>query len=118
MLRGIGVDNVEVARVERIIAAGDAFAKKVLTPREFAQYQQLAGRRQAEYLGGRFSLKEAFSKAWGTGIGREVGLQDVETLWDEKGKPATRSPKFPGKIFSSISHDKNEIVTFVALEEN
>lgn len=117
MIFGVGIDAVEVERVTKILAKGDSFAKKVLTPREFAQYQKLEGKRQIEYLGGRFSVKEAFSKAMGTGLGQAIGLHDVETLWDESGNPVTTSVKFDGKIFSSITHDSNEIVTLVVLEK-
>ncbi|MDF7639484.1 holo-ACP synthase [Lactobacillus sp. ESL0791] len=117
MIKGVGIDVVEVARVKKIVARGDSFAKKVLTPNEFAQYKKMQGKRKVEYLGGRFSLKESFSKAMGTGLGKEVGLQDVETLWNDVGHPVMTSTKFSGKIFPSISHDNHEIVTLVVLEE-
>ncbi|WEV70605.1 holo-ACP synthase [Lactobacillus sp. ESL0785] len=117
MIFGVGIDAVEVERVAKIVAKGDNFAKKVLTAKEFTQYQQLQGKRQVEYLGGRFSIKEAFSKAMGTGLGKEVGLQDVETLWDNVGHPVTTSTKFNGKIFPSITHDNHEIITLVVLEK-
>ena len=60
MIKGVGVDAVEVARVKKIVDHGDNFAKKVLTPNEFAQYQKMVGKRKVEYLGGRFSLKDSF----------------------------------------------------------
>ncbi|WP_409578813.1 4'-phosphopantetheinyl transferase superfamily protein [Streptococcus sp.] len=37
-------------------------------------------------MAGRWSAKEAFTKALGTGVGR-VGFQDIEILTDEKGAP-------------------------------
>lgn len=117
MIKGIGIDSVEVERVKKIIDKGDAFAKKVLTKKELAQYQKMKGKRKVEYLGGRFSLKESFSKAMGTGLGKYVGFQDVETLWNDLGHPVTTSTKFAGNIFSSITHDNHEIITFVVLEE-
>ena len=118
MIKGVGIDSVEVERIKKIVDKGDSFAKKVLTPNEFAQYQKMKGKRKVEYLGGRFSLKESFSKAMGTGLGKYVGFQDVETLWDDLGHPVMTSTKFDGKIFPSITHDKQEIITFVVLEEN
>ncbi|WEV41136.1 holo-ACP synthase [Lactobacillus sp. ESL0681] len=117
MIYGVGIDVIEVARVAKIVAKGDNFAQKVLTADEFTQYQRLHGKRKVEYLGGRFSIKESFSKALGTGLGKHVGLQDVETLWDDLGHPVTTSNKFAGKIFPSISHDNHEIVTLVVLEK-
>ena len=62
MIKGVGIDSIEVERIQKIVAKGDAFAKKVLTPNEFNQYQKMKGKRKVEYLGGRFSLKESFSK--------------------------------------------------------
>lgn len=117
MIKGVGIDAIEVERVEKIVARGDRFAKRVLTPAEFAQYEKMTGKRKVEYLGGRFSLKESFSKAMGTGLGIEIGFQDVETLWDDLGHPVMTSTKFAGKIFPSITHDNHEIITLVVLEE-
>ena len=94
MIKGVGIDSIEVERIKKIVAKGDSFAKKVLTPKEFAQYQKMKGKRKVEYLGGRFSLKESFSKAMRTGLG-----------------------KYDGNIFPSITHDNHEIITFVVLEE-
>ncbi|MBA1393330.1 holo-[acyl-carrier-protein] synthase, partial [Lactobacillus sp. XV13L] len=79
MIVGVGIDAVEVERMAKIVVKGDGFARKVLTAKEFAQYERMTGKRKVEYLGGRFSLKESFSKAMGTGLGKEIGLRDVET---------------------------------------
>lgn len=117
MIVGVGIDAVEVERVAKIVAKGDNFAKRALTPKEFAQYQKMQGKRKVEYLGGRFSIKEAFSKAMGTGLGKSLGLQDVETLWDDLGHPVTTSTKFDGNIFPSITHDNHEIITLIVLEK-
>ena len=38
MIKGEGIDSVEVERVKKIVDKSDSFAKKVLTPNEFAQY--------------------------------------------------------------------------------
>lgn len=51
MIKGVGIDSVEVKRVAKIVERGDSFAKKVLTPNEFAQYQKMKGKRKVEYLG-------------------------------------------------------------------
>lgn len=117
MIKNIGVDQIEVDRIAKIVDRGDGFARKVLTDQEFAQYQDLTHKRKIEYLGGRFAVKEAFSKAWGTGIGQAVSFEDVETLRTESGAPVTTSRIFTGRIFSSIAHDDHEIVAVVVLEE-
>lgn len=117
MIKGVGIDGVEVERVRKIVAKGDSFAKKVLTPNEFNQYTKMKGKGKVEYLGGRFSLKESFSKAMGTGLGKYVSFQDVETLWDKLDHPVMTSTKYDGNIFPSITHDNHEIITMVVLED-
>ncbi|EEX27274.1 putative holo-[acyl-carrier-protein] synthase [Lactobacillus jensenii SJ-7A-US] len=94
----------------------DLFAKKVLTPKELQVYHALKGRRQLEFLAGRFSVKESFSKAWGTGLG-EVSFQDVETLNASNGRPITTSTLYNGRILVTISHDLDTCITFVELED-
>lgn len=117
MIKGIGIDILDLDRVERLIKKGNGFAKKVLTPAEYDQYKAYSGRRQVEYLGGRFSAKESFSKALGTGIGASVGFQDIEVLSIESGQPLMTSTKFSGKILVSISHEKKYVITQVLLED-
>ena len=117
-VRGIGIDILDLDRVKRLQEKlGDRFAKRVLTPNEFEKYKEYKGQRQIEYLGGRFSSKESFSNAYGTGLGKEVGFQDIEVLQDEIGHPIMTSSKFSGKILVSISHERKYVVTQVLLEE-
>ncbi|MDN6028460.1 MAG: holo-ACP synthase [Lactobacillus sp.] len=117
MIRGVGIDTVVAARIEKVVSQGDHFAHGVLTDKEYALYQPLKFGRKVEFLAGRFSVKESFSKAFGTGLGKAVGLKDVETLWDEKGNPVTTSTVYHGQIHVSISHDGQQIVTIVILED-
>ena len=61
-----------------------------------------------EYLTGRWSAKEAFSKAMGTGIG-PVGFQELEILNDAHGAPIFPSLLF-WKVWISISHKGDLVV--------
>ena len=70
MIKGHGIDIEEISSIQKVYEKNARFAKKVLTAAEFARFEELSGRRKMEYLAGRWSAKEAFSKAWGTGIGR------------------------------------------------
>ena len=118
MIKGIGIDILDLDRIKKIIAKGDLFAKKVLTDTEFLQYKGYSGQRQAEYLGGRFSCKESFSKAYGTGIGKQISFKDIEVLQKDSCQPVMTCNKFSGKIFVSISHETKYVITEVLLEEN
>lgn len=78
----VGVDIIEVERLARGLARyGDRFCDRFFTPRE----QEQCARRPAS-LAGRFAVKEAVSKALGTGIG-DIAWKEVEIVNDERGRP-------------------------------
>ncbi|RKP48809.1 holo-[acyl-carrier-protein] synthase [Cohnella endophytica] len=89
MIVGIGLDVVELARMEKLLsgAAGRRFVERVLTAREREHLSNLRPRRALEYVSGRFAAKEAVVKALGCGIGAKVGFHDIEVLPDALGKP-------------------------------
>lgn len=104
MIQGIGIDAVELPRIKKIIEEKPRFITRVLTENEKKLFDALPAKRQVEFLAGRFACKEAFSKAWGTGIGA-VTFQDIEVLVNEKGAPiVTKSPFKEGTVFVSITH--------------
>ena len=92
MIFGHGIDLQEISAIKKAYDRNPRFAKKVLTPKEWERFESLSGNRQISYLAGRWAGKEAFSKAWGTGIGA-VGFKDIEILTNDKGAPVvTQSP--------------------------
>ena len=116
MIIGHGIDLQELAGIEAALAKRPSFAKKVLTEKEYDRFCQLSNRRQVEYLAGRWSAKEAFVKALGTGIGK-VGFQDLEILNDDKGAPYFNRAPLAVKTWLSISHSGNFVQASVILEE-
>ena len=77
-----GVDLIEIARIEEVIARhGKHYLERIYTPAELEQ----CGKR-AESLAGRFAAKEAAAKALGCGIG-DVGWREIEILGDESNAP-------------------------------
>ena len=117
MIVGYGIDIEELASIERVVARHADFAKRVLTAKEMERFNSLKERRQIEYLAGRWSAKEAFSKAMGTGIGK-LGFQDLEVLNNERGAPYFSQSPFSGKIWLSISHTDQFVTASVILEED
>ena len=116
MIKGIGLDIVEIERIRKISSSQPRFAERVLTEYEQHKYRRLSGNRQLEYLAGRFAAKEAFSKANGTGIGKEVRFQDIEIRNDERGKPIISKP-FSQGVHLSITHTKEYAAAQVIIEE-
>ena len=87
MIYGIGIDVVEPHRIERLMTKyGERFARRVLTPREWAGFQRTA--RPVLFLANRFAAKEAFSKAMGTGFRYPVTLQCISVVQNRLGKPS------------------------------
>ena len=68
MIVGHGIDIEELASIESAVTRHEGFAKRVLTANEMERFNSLKGRRQIEYLAGRWSAKEAFSKAMGNWV--------------------------------------------------
>ena len=86
MILGTGIDIIEVARIEASHQKfGERFLQRILKPAEIAYC--LSHKRPAPFLAVRFAAKEAISKAFGTGIGRQLGWQDMEVGRKESGEP-------------------------------
>ena len=117
MIVGHGIDIEELAYIQNAVEKRKGFAQRVLTDKEMERFSSLKGRRQIEYLAGRWSAKEAFSKALGTGIGK-LGFQDLEVLNNERGAPYFSKSPFSGKVWLSISHTDQFVTASVILEED
>lgn len=116
MIIGIGLDVTELDRITKAYGKREDFAKRILTEKEQAIFNQLSGTRQMEFLAGRYAAKEAFSKAYGTGIGK-LSFQDIEVLPGEKNKPEVTQSPFDGNTFVSITHSSNIVAAQVILEK-
>src|SRR4030095_6306883 len=83
---GTGIDIIEVARIkashERF---GERFLLRILRPAEIAYC--LSHKEPSPFLAARFAAKEAISKAFGTGIGAQLGWQDMEVMRKPSGEP-------------------------------
>ena len=113
---GVGMDAIELSRIEKIVVQDSSFIQRVLTPKEYAVYETLGIKRKVEYLAGRFAAKEAYSKALGTGIGKAVSFQDIQILNAENGQPLLTAPH-PYQRHVSITHTNHDAYAVVILEE-
>lgn len=83
---GSGVDVVEISRIEETIAKfGERFLGRVFLEAERAYCD--AQKRPAAHYAARFACKEAVSKSFSTGIGRQLGWRDIEVLRESSGQP-------------------------------
>lgn len=86
MILGIGIDLIEVGRIEASYQKfGERFLNRILHPNEISYC--LSHRSPGPFLAARFAAKEAISKAFGTGIGAQLGWQDMEVGRKPSGEP-------------------------------
>ncbi len=85
---GLGVDIVEVSRMEGILERSPAFAKHVFSQAEQDYCNGKAN--AATHYALRFAAKEAVVKALGTGFADGVGVRDIEVERAANGKPSVR----------------------------
>ena len=103
MIKGIGIDAVELPRMKELIEKKTSVYNAYFNREGSKLFARLPLKRQVEFLGGRYACKEAFSKAWGTGIGK-VSFHDIEVLTNEFGAPiVTKAPHPLEKTFVSIT---------------
>ncbi len=82
---GLGLDVVEIARMERILARTPSFAAKVFSADERAYCDATA--HPAVHYATRFAAKEAVVKALGTGFSAGIHVRDIEVRRNAKGRP-------------------------------
>ena len=120
MIKGVGVDIVEIDRIKKVMdARGDKLLERLFTQRELEVMS-----RKYETVAGRFAAKEAIVKSLGVGIGI-ISWKDIEIIKDKLGKPkvyltgaASRRRKTMGiiKMHISISHSKSQAVAYAVAE--
>ena len=122
MILGIGTDIIEIQRIEEVIKRTPSFLNKSFTDEEIKLFNKKGMR--SETIAGNFAVKEALSKAIGSGI-RGFNLKDIEVLRDELGKPIVRISQTIKDILNNrdviihatISHNRSDVVAFVVMEE-
>ncbi len=126
MIHGVGVDLVQVERIQLAITRhGERFARRLLSDMEFRNYQEVT--RKAPYLAKRFAAKEAFLKALGTGLRAGLTWQGIAVSHTSLGQPQLELNGAVSKLMQeigistshlSISDDGAYAVACVTLERN
>ncbi len=124
MIAGIGIDIVDIGRVDALLSRyGERFTQRVFTEAEAAYAHRSV--KPAERLAGRFAVKEAVLKAFGTGKSQGIRWRDVETVRGPMGRPKVllygKAANYLEKlkadtIHVTITHDGGKAVAFVIIE--
>lgn len=126
MILGIGVDLVDMRRIERLLEKfGERFIQKVFTKQERA-YASLSPHPLQVYAN-RFAAKEAAAKALGTGM-RGIGWKEIEISRAPSGAPSLIfhgkayeifvsriPPRYTGALHVSFSDEPPYSTAFVVL---
>lgn len=123
MIFGIGTDIIEVERIHKVMERDIGFREKVFT-REEIEYCE-SKRNKYQHYAARFSAKEAFLKAIGTGWRFGIRFADIEVTHDALGKPEINvygkaqewcEKERVSKIHVSLSHLKGIATAVVVVE--
>jgi holo-[acyl-carrier protein] synthase len=115
MIVGIGVDIIEVDRIQKLAEKSPRFLNRVFTEEEI---QYCSGKKNKyQHLAARFAAKEAFFKA----LGKKINWTDVGIVNLPSGKPELVF-KSPGQFFFeranvSVSHLQEYAIAYVVLEK-
>ncbi len=116
MIKGIGIDIIEIDRIGQAISKSNGFMDRIFTLNEQRLFEE--NNNIMETIAGHFAAKEATAKALGTGI-RNMKWKDIEILKDSLGKPYVElhnnaktlaDSMHIEQILISISHNKSNAV--------
>jgi len=113
MIRGVGCDVTRVARFANVDPA------HVLSAAELLLYDAFGiAARKAEFLAGRFAVKEAIVKASTLRLSVK-SMPSIVVLNDVNGRPYLESGQFPGlRAWLSISHEAEYAIGLCILESD
>ena len=115
----IGIDIIKTSRMERLM---ERFGEKALT--RFLSLDEIKLVKNHTTAAGFWAVKEAFSKAIGTGIGAECSFYDIKIYKDSKGAPKIALSRHLVKKFNilnsalSITHDGEYAIAVVTIEQS
>lgn len=120
---GIGVDLVDISRIEAALDRGERFAERVFARTE--RRTAAARRFPARYLAACFAAKEAFLKALGRGLFEGIPLRQIEVAEAADGRVELRLGPLAGQALAraggrdtlvGLSRDRGVAVAVVVVQ--
>ncbi len=123
---GIGVDIIENNRFKTLIKK-KKFINRICSPKEINNLKKKNNK--ILYLSKRFSAKEAFVKALGSGFRNKLCFNDISILNDKRGKPyflfnqkiknilRNKYKLIKFKAHLSLSDEKKHSISYVILQK-
>lgn len=116
VIKGCGVDLIEIARIAKALQR-PKFASRIYTEKE----QTILRSRSPQSWAARFAAKEAVMKALGCGWQKGVRFTDIEILQETSGKPIVSlhgqasviaRNKQITQVHLSLSHDRSVAIAY------
>jgi holo-[acyl-carrier protein] synthase len=125
LIYGIGTDIIEVSRIAKVMERDIGFRDKIFSEGEIAYCEKM--RNKYQHYAARFSAKEAFMKALGTGWRDGIRFVEIEVTHDPLGKPllvlSGKAKELAekagmGEMHVSLSHVKEIASAVVVVEKS
>jgi holo-[acyl-carrier protein] synthase len=123
MIKGMGIDIIEIGRIAKMVDSDTGFIEKVFSPAEIAYCE--TKHYKAQHYAARFTAKEAFFKALGTGWRDGMTWQEIGVESDDLGKPRIEvtgktlekfTQKGMASIHLSLTHTHEYAAAVVVIE--
>lgn len=123
MIKGNGIDIIEIDRIRKAINSNNRFIDRIFSENEMNYIK--SKNNSVNTIAGLFAAKEAVSKALGSGISG-FKWTDIEVCSEASGKPSIRlygkakelaEKKEISYVHISISHSKDDAVAFAIAEK-
>lgn len=112
MIKGLGVDIIEVSRIKQSIEKNSNFKNRIFTEKEIEYCEKF--KEPYTHYAARFAVKEAFFKA----TGLKIPFNEISVVNREDGSPYIQlKEKLKGNIVVSITHIRELAVAVVVYEE-
>ena len=123
---GLGADLIEVERIRGVIERhGERFLDRILTDEEKAYCSSMGA--PHKHIAARFAAKEAVSKAFTTGIGKELGWKSVSVYHGARHEPLVRLDEKGQALLAQVgathvlltlSHTESQAMAVAVLLDN
>ena len=117
MIYGVGIDIIEIKRIEKVIEKyGNRFKKRCFHKDEIIRSE--TKHNTVESYAKRYAAKEACAKAMGTGLARGVFWKDIEVYNNIYGKPKIKLHNKALKFLRQISNESNSTIELSLTDES
>jgi holo-[acyl-carrier protein] synthase len=120
MIEGTGTDLVDIRRIEKVMQRfGERFENRVFTKKERQAAADIKDeKKRISFYAKRFAAKEAYAKAIGKGIGKDISFKEIGVVNKESGQPVIElSEHEKSNIFLSLSDEYPYAQAFVVISK-